>query len=90
MLDRLRGTAGWYSSSQQATETERETESGMETGINMNEVMAVWIGRSKPNLSSRYMDIFYDIFFPRSGSTHELSRIIAGLRYCLFDNVPNE
>jgi len=33
------------------------------------------------------MDNYSDILFPRHGSTHELSRIIAGLRYCLFHNV---
>jgi hypothetical protein len=38
-------------------------------------------------LSSRYMGNYSDILFPRHGSTHELSRIITGLRYCLFDNV---
>ena len=30
---------------------------------------------------------FYDTSFPRFGSTHELSKIIATLGYCLFDNV---
>ena len=33
------------------------------------------------------MDGFFDISFPKNGSIQDLSRIIAGLKYCLFDNV---
>ena len=33
------------------------------------------------------MDSFFNISFPKTGSIQDLSRIIAELKYCLFDDV---